>query len=84
MLRSGKFGIESYEDLTDAGSIAALIRIKGKSGKGCHNMLYALEGAVQGLGRFIIIGHGEYLELLKGTSDDSVLIRNCINRLLPE
>ena len=42
-------GIHSYEELIDLGSIEALLKIKGKSGKGCYNMLYALEGAIQGI-----------------------------------
>lgn len=42
-------GIYSYQDLIDAGSVEALLRIKGRSGKGCYNMLYALEGAIQGI-----------------------------------
>ncbi len=42
-------GIHSYEEIIDLGSIEALIKIKGKSGKGCYNMLYALEGAIQGI-----------------------------------
>ena len=41
--------INSYQDLVDCGSVEALLKIKGKSGKGCYNMLYALEGAIQGI-----------------------------------
>ncbi len=42
-------GIKSHQDLIDIGSVEALLKIKGKSGKGCYNMLYALEGAIQGI-----------------------------------
>ncbi|MBN2531670.1 MAG: TfoX/Sxy family protein [Spirochaetales bacterium] len=42
-------GINSYQDLIDMGSIEAIIKIKGTSGKGCYNMLYALEGAIRGI-----------------------------------
>ena len=42
-------GIKSVQDLAACGSVEALIKIKGKSGKGCYNMLYALEGAIQGI-----------------------------------
>ena len=41
--------IHSYQDIADFGSVEAIFKIKGKSGKGCYNMLYALEGAIQGI-----------------------------------
>lgn len=40
-------GIVSYEKLKQTGSAKALFMIKGKSGAGCMNMLYALEGAIK-------------------------------------
>ena len=40
-------GISSYQDLVDCESLEALLKIKGKFGNGCYNMLYALEGAIQ-------------------------------------
>lgn len=42
-------GIATKSDLERIGSAKALILIKGKSGKGCFHMLYALEGARQGI-----------------------------------
>lgn len=44
-----KVGIASYEQLVKCGSVEALLRIKGNSGGGCYNMLYALEGAIQSI-----------------------------------
>jgi len=42
-------GIKTPQNLINIGSIEALLKIKGKSSKGCYNMLYALEGAIQGI-----------------------------------
>jgi DNA transformation protein len=44
-----KTGITSYEQLVKCGSVEALLKMKGSSGEGCYNMLYALEGAIQGI-----------------------------------
>jgi DNA transformation protein len=45
-----KAGIESANDLRNIGSEQALIRIATLSNSGaCLNMLYALEGAIQGI-----------------------------------
>jgi DNA transformation protein len=41
-------GIESYDDLADVGSIEAVLRIKEADRSACYNMLYAIEGAIQG------------------------------------
>ena len=40
-------GIKYLSDLQKLGSAKALFIIKGISGKGCYNMLYALEGAIK-------------------------------------
>lgn len=40
-------GIKTHADLKKHGSAGALYIIKGISGKGCCNMLYALEGAIK-------------------------------------
>jgi len=40
-------GIVSYDDLCSAGSIGALEKIHEKTGDGCLNMLFALEGAIR-------------------------------------
>lgn len=40
-------GIKTLADLKKHGSAGALYIIKGISGKGCYNMLYALEGAIK-------------------------------------
>ena len=42
-------GIHTLEDLRRCGSAGALLLIRGASGKGCMNMLYALEGTIQGI-----------------------------------
>lgn len=42
-------GIESLEDLKNSGSIAAVIQIGLKDLSACYNMLYAIEGAIQGI-----------------------------------
>ncbi len=43
----GNAGIRNLSDLKKLGSAKALFAIKGVSGKGCCNMLYALEGAIK-------------------------------------
>lgn len=40
-------GINNSADLEKYGSAKALVMIKASSAKGCYNMLYALEGAIQ-------------------------------------
>ena len=42
-------GIVTAFDLTDIGSARAIYKIRGASGRGCTNMLYALEGAIKGI-----------------------------------
>lgn len=42
-------GIATQDDLSQIGSAKALYKIKGASSHGCYNMLYALEGAIQGV-----------------------------------
>jgi DNA transformation protein len=41
--------IHSYDDLAAIGSIEAVLRIKEANLDACYNMLYALEGAIQGV-----------------------------------
>ena len=40
-------GIHTLEDLRRCGSAAAIVKIRGTSGKGCCSMLYALEVAIE-------------------------------------
>jgi DNA transformation protein len=42
-------GIESLEDLKDSGSIKTVLQIGAKDISACYNMLYAIEGAIQGI-----------------------------------
>ena len=42
-------GIATYEDLIDLGSVEAYLRIWDHEGIIGYNMLYALEGAIQGV-----------------------------------
>lgn len=42
-------GIETYEQLKEAGSKEAWLRIKGIDDSACINRLCALEGAIQGI-----------------------------------
>ena len=44
-----KVGITSPEDLKNAGSENALLRIRETDESACFNMLCALEGAIQGI-----------------------------------
>ena len=45
-------GIDSYQDLADMGSIEAIIKIKGKAACRDYNLLFALEGAIQGIPQY--------------------------------
>ena len=42
-------GVSDLEQLAALGSVEAIIRIGAADGSGCDNMLYALEGAIQGI-----------------------------------
>ena len=42
-------GITCYDDLADLGSVEAYLRIWDHKGAIGYNMLYALEGAIQGI-----------------------------------
>jgi DNA transformation protein len=42
-------GIQTPDELAEVGSVAAVKRISSTSDDGCLNMLYALEGAIQGI-----------------------------------
>lgn len=42
-------GITNGEELAETGSVEAILRIGADDGSGCINMLYALEGAIQGV-----------------------------------
>jgi len=42
-------GIHSVEDLRNTGAMETIRRINNTTGGGCINMLYALEGAIQGV-----------------------------------
>ena len=42
-------GITSYRQLAACGSVKAFNKIKTDTGSGCTSMLYALEGAIQGI-----------------------------------
>ena len=42
-------GVFRAEQLKQIGSAEALFAIRGTSGKGCMNMLYALEGAIRNI-----------------------------------
>jgi DNA transformation protein len=44
-----RIGVFSRAELAELGSVEAVIRIGLTSGSGCYNMLYALEGALQGV-----------------------------------
>ena len=41
--------IHTYDDLAAIGSIEAVLRVKEANLDTCYNMLYALEGAIQGV-----------------------------------
>ena len=65
-----KIGITSQSALTELGSVEAVIKIGEKDLSTCYNMLYALEGAIQGM-RW----HGipkEERALLKGEFDGRI------------
>lgn len=42
-------GIQSLEELKEIGSVEAVLQIKVKDTSACYNMLYAIEGAIQGV-----------------------------------
>ena len=42
-------GVTTFADLAEMGSIEAVIRIGQKDKSACYNMLYAIEGAIQGV-----------------------------------
>ncbi len=42
-------GVSNHDELTALGSVEAIIKIGAATGSGCYNMLYALEGAIQGV-----------------------------------
>jgi nucleotidyltransferase/DNA polymerase involved in DNA repair len=42
-------GIETLDDLQECGSVEAMRKIEATTGGACLNMLYALEGAIQGI-----------------------------------
>ena len=42
-------GVHSHEDLVQLGSVETLLKIKEDNPTTCYNMLYALEGAIQGV-----------------------------------
>lgn len=42
-------GIENRDQLADLGSVEAVISIGQATKSGCYSMLYALEGAIQGV-----------------------------------
>ena len=48
-IRLNEIGIKSYQDLARLGSIEAVIKIGDSDLSICYNMLYALEGAIQGI-----------------------------------
>ncbi len=62
--------IETFEKLIEAGAENAFIKIKTVDPSACINMLYALEGAIQGI-RWHGISKERKLELLN-------FFRNCI------
>ena len=47
--RLNAVGITSYQELTDLGSVEAVIKVGEANLDACYNMLYALEGAIQGV-----------------------------------
>jgi len=42
-------GIQSPDELKEIGSIEAVLQIGVKDTSACYNMLYAIEGAIQGI-----------------------------------
>ena len=44
-----QIGISTFDQLVDAGSIDAVLRIGHSDMVACYNMLYALEGAILGV-----------------------------------
>lgn len=41
--------INSYEELVQLGSVEAILKIREDNPSACYNMLFALEGAIQGI-----------------------------------
>jgi len=48
-VRLDQADIHNYDDLAAIGSIEAVLRVKEANLDACYNMLYALEGAIQGM-----------------------------------
>lgn len=69
-------GIVTPEHLRETGAVKALYQIRGNSSRGCFNMLYALEGAIQGI-RWHNLSKEEK-EVLKRDLD--ILIENSNNK----
>lgn len=44
-----RLGVSNREQLAALGSVEAVIRMGHATDSGCYNMLYALEGAIQGV-----------------------------------
>jgi len=42
-------GVTDHDELASLGSVDALVKIGAATGSGCTSMLYALEGAIQGV-----------------------------------
>lgn len=55
-------GIHTYEELAGMGSIEAIMRMGQPDRRACYNMLYALEGAIQGV-RWHNLPKGERAQL---------------------
>lgn len=47
--RLHNIGVTSYQDLVDLGSVEAVLKIGEAHLDTCYNMLYAIEGAIQGV-----------------------------------
>ncbi len=47
-------GITSYDELSAVGSIEAVLRIRDQNLSTCYSMLYAVEGAIQGVRWFAL------------------------------
>lgn len=64
-------GIKTAEELMEAGTENAFIRLKTVFPNACHNQLYALEGAIQG-----IRWHGISKERKNELQDFFAMIKN--------
>ncbi len=62
-------GVTTYDDLVALGSVEAVLRINEQNLTACYNMLYAIEGAIQGI-RWFGIPKPER-DLLKQEYDNS-------------